>query len=47
MGWFEIVGKVASLSDKILLSLGLINAAAFGSSLPLFCLFFGEMIDGM
>jgi hypothetical protein len=47
MGFFELVGRVASTNDKILLASGLSAAGLFGGSMPAFCLFFGEMIDDM
>jgi hypothetical protein len=47
IGFCEMIGKVASSGDYAIFSFGLICAAGFGSSMPLFCFYFGEMIDSM
>ena len=47
MGWWAIVSPFASCGDYTYLWLGYFCAMCFGASLPGFCLFFGEMIEGL
>ena len=47
MGLFDMIGRVATGSDWFKFYLGLTLAFTFGAANPVFCLFFGEMIDSM
>ena len=47
LGFCELIGRVATGLDWFKFVLGLVFAGLFGSATPIFCLFFGEMIDGM
>jgi ABC-type multidrug transport system fused ATPase/permease subunit len=47
LGWFHMVLRYADFHDHLLLWSGLFGAATFGGCLPGFCLFFGNMIDGV
>jgi hypothetical protein len=47
LGWFHMVLRYATCFDHMLLWSGLAGATIFGGCLPGFCMFFGNMIDGV
>lgn len=47
MGFFELIGREMSYGDAILFWTGIMSAVIFGSAMPGFSLFFGEMIDDL
>ena len=47
IGWFGMIARERSTSDKVKFMLGATMASLLGAALPAFCLVFGEMIDGV
>ena len=47
MGFFEIIMRQANACDKFLLTFSIFFSILFGAAMPGFCLFFGEMVDGV
>ena len=47
MGFFELINREMSCSDRVLFCSGNFCALIFGAALPSFSLFFGEMVDNL
>lgn len=47
MGFFDMVFRFASTKDKLMWWVATLNSVAFGAAMPGFCLFFGDMIQGV
>jgi len=47
IGWFGMIARERSTSDKVKFMIGATMASLLGAALPAFCLVFGEMIDGV